>query len=177
MNAFLTSRRRWLQATALGALPLPALAAPTPVAPTPVAPTPVAPDASERLLPSSADLPRDLAAALARKEPLVVLATLRGCPYCKIAREHYLLPLQRAGACVTQIHFLSDGLLRDWSGTPIAHGALVRQLGIEVAPTVLFYGPGHKEVAERLAGSYIPDFYGAYLDQRMEQARAALRRG
>lgn len=168
MRPHQTSRRHWLQWLAAAALPAGAALAGAARA---------APDASERLLPSSTDLPRDLAAALARKEPLVVMATLRGCPYCKIAREHYLLPLQRAGAFVTQIHFLSDELLRDWSGTPIAHGALVRQLGIEVAPTVLFYGPGHKEVAERLAGSYIPDFYGAYLDQRMDQARAALRRG
>ncbi len=160
MSALLASRRLWLQGMALGALAGPALAAP---------------DASERLLPSSTDLPRDLAAALARKEPLVVMATLRGCPYCRVVRENYLLPLRKAGAFVTQIHFLSNDPLRDWSDTQTTHGALVRQLGIEVAPTVLFYGAGHKEVAERLAGSYIPDFYGAYLDQRMEQARAALR--
>lgn len=165
MSEVLTSRRRWLQSTALGALPALAL-------PTLAAPQPAAPDASERLLPSSSDLPRDLAAALARKEPLVVMATLHGCPYCKIARENYLLPLRRAGAFVTQIHFLSNDLLRDWAGNPTTHGALVRQLAIEVAPTVLFYGAGHKEVAERLAGGYLPDFYGAYLDQRLEQARA-----
>lgn len=160
MSQLQASRRHWLQWLAAAALPAgPALAAP---------------DASERLLPSSSDLQRDLAAALARKQPLVVMATLHRCPYCKIARENYLLPLHRAGAFVTQIHFLSGDPLRDLSGTATTHGALVRQLGIEVAPTVLFYGTGAKEVAERLAGSYIPDFYGAYLEQRLEQARTAV---
>jgi hypothetical protein len=29
-------------------------------------------------------------------------------------------------------------------------------------------------VAERLVGGYIPDFYGAYLDDRLRTARAAV---
>ena len=85
--------------------------------------------------------------------------------------------MQRAGACVTQIHFLAREPLRDASGAQTTHGALVRQLGIEVAPTVLFYGAGAREVAERLAGSSIPDFYAAYLQDRLAQARAAVRGG
>lgn len=131
-------------------------------------------DASERLLPTSQRLQSDLALALARKQPLVVMASLHGCPYCKIVREHYLLPLQQSGALVTQIHFLSPEPLRDWDGVATTHGGMVRQLSIEVAPTVLFYGAAHKEVAERLSGSSIPDFYGAYLDERMQTARAAV---
>lgn len=142
-----------------------------------LSPVLAAPDASERLLPSSSDLQQDLTAALARREPLLVMATLHGCPFCRVVREHHLLPLQRAGAWVTQIHFLSRDALRDMSGAQTPHGALVRQLGIEVAPTVLFYGAGAREVAERLAGSSIPDFYGAYLEDRLAQARAAVRGG
>ena len=163
MNGPLAARRRALLRLAAAALPFsPALAAP---------------DASERLLPSSSDLQQDLTAALARREPLLVMATLHGCPFCRVVREHHLLPLQRAGACVTQIHFLAREPLRDASGAQTTHGALVRQLGIEVAPTVLFYGAGAREVAERLAGSSIPDFYAAYLQDRLAQARAAVRGG
>ena len=163
MNGPLAARRRALLRLAAAALPFsPALAAP---------------DASERLLPSSDDLQRDLALALARREPLVVMATLHGCPFCRVVREHHLLPLQRVGAWVTQIHFLSRDALRDMTGAQTTHGALVRHLGIEVAPTVLFYGAGAREVAERLAGSSIPDFYGAYLEDRLAQARAAVRAG
>lgn len=126
----------------------------------------------ERLLPTSQSLRHDLALALARKQPLVVMASLHGCPFCKLVREHHLLPLQRSGALVTQIHFLSREALQDWNGAATTHGDMVRQLGIEVAPTVLFYGAAHKEVAERLSGSSIPDFYGAYLDERMQTAAA-----
>ena len=139
-----------------------------------VAPAWAALDASERLLPTSQSLQHDLALALARKQPLVVMASLHGCPFCKIVREHYLLPLQQSGALVTQIHFLSREPLQSWDGTATTHGDMVRQLGIEVAPTVLFHGAGRREVADRLIGSSIPDFYGAYLDERMKTARAAV---
>lgn len=154
------SRRRWvLQALLAG-----------------VAPAWAAQDASERLLPTSQSMPRDLAAALAGKQPLVVMATLRGCPFCKIVREHHLLPLREAGAFVTQIHFLSSQPLQGWGGAATTHGEMVKQLRIEVAPTVLFYGAGGKEVAERLSGSSIPDFYGAYLEERVKTAQAAVLR-
>ncbi|MPN14462.1 hypothetical protein SDC9_161789 [bioreactor metagenome] len=131
-------------------------------------------DASERLLPTSQSLQHDLALAQAGKQPLVVMASLHGCPFCKLVREHYLLPLQQSGAVVTQIHFLSPEPLRDWNGVATTHGGMVWQLEIEVAPTVLFYGAGRREVADRLIGSSIPDFYGAYLDGRMKIARAAV---
>jgi hypothetical protein len=38
---------------------------------------------------------------------------------------------------------------------------------------VLFFGPGAREVAPRLVG-LSPDFYGAYLDQRLDTARRRL---
>ena len=154
----LYTRRLWMQGLAVGAAPVMA-----------------APDASERLLPSSQDLRRELQAALARQEPLVVMASLHGCPYCKLVRENFLLPLSQSGACITQIHFLSRDPLRNWAGEQSTHGAVIRQLGIELAPSLLFYGAAQQEVAARLVGGSIPDFYGAYLDERMAAARAALR--
>jgi hypothetical protein len=154
------TRRQWTQAMLLSVVPAMAVMA--------------AQDASERLLPTSQSLPKDLAAALAGKQPLVVMATLRGCPFCKVVREHYLRPLSQSGAFVTQIHFLSDDALINFYGSRSTHGNVVKQLGIEVAPTVLFFGRDGRELAPRLSGSSIPDFYGAYLDDRMETARASL---
>jgi hypothetical protein len=38
----------------------------------------------------------------------------------------------------------------------------------------LFFGRGGVELVERMTGGYIADFYGAYLDDRLRQARALL---
>ena len=53
--------------------------------------------------------------------------------------------------------------------------ALLQAWGVKVLPTVLFFGKGGVEVAPRLVGASIPDFYGAYLDERLRVARAAVR--
>ena len=41
-------------------------------------------------------------------------------------------------------------------------------------PTVLFLGRQGQELAERLVGIAVPDFYGAYLEQRLATASKAL---
>ncbi|MBB6579775.1 hypothetical protein HNP33_003891 [Comamonas odontotermitis] len=130
-------------------------------------------DASEQLLPTTDDLQQSLAFATRQGQPLVVLATLHGCPFCKVARENYLFPASKEGAVVTQIHFLSRMPLRDCAGRATSHGQVVKDLGIGVAPTVLFYGRGGKELAPRLTAGSTSDFYGAYLDERLAQARAS----
>jgi hypothetical protein len=51
---------------------------------------------------------------------------------------------------------------------------LTRAWKIAVAPTLLFLGVGGKEVAERMEGAYLPDFYGPYLDERLVTGRKTL---
>lgn len=126
-------------------------------------------------LPAAHSLPEELAAALRRGQPLVVMASLDGCPHCRIVREQHLLPLHAQGLPVVQVDWRSARALRDFNGTMTTHDQMIRRWGVSVAPTLLFFGPGGREVAERMAGSYLPDFYGAYLDGRLEIARRAVR--
>lgn len=126
-------------------------------------------------LPQADDLPQALAQALARRQPLVVMVSLDGCPFCKVVRENYLMPLLREGASVVQVDQRSTRQLTSLQGEHLSHDAMVRQWRVRVAPTVLFFGRQGQEVAERLVGASIPDFYGAYLDQRLQQATATLR--
>lgn len=127
--------------------------------------------AAESALPSPASLADALAKALARQQPLVVMASLQGCPFCKIVREHYLAPELAAGLPVVQIDFRDTRVVRGFDGAPLTHEALLKTWGITVAPTVLFFGRNGREVAERLVGG-ASDFYGAYLEERLRQARA-----
>lgn len=127
------------------------------------------------VLPVPTSLPDELAAALKRGSPLLVMVSLEGCPFCKVARENYLAPLQRqAGLAMVQIDMRNRQMVQDFGGNSQTQDQLIRSWGIKVAPTVLFFGRGGVEVAERLVGGYIPDFYGAYLDDRLRTARAAV---
>ena len=132
--------------------------------------------AAGAVLPAPQSLQDELAQALKIGQPLVVMVSLDGCPFCTVARNNYLAPLrQQEGVPVFQIDWRSAAPVRDFDRRAVTHAQLVRAWKIKVAPTVLFFGPGGKEVAERLEGGYIEDFYGAYLTQRLQQARAAIK--
>jgi thioredoxin-related protein len=126
-------------------------------------------------LPAAVSLPDELALALAAGLPLVVMVSLEGCPFCKIVRESFLAPMQQEqGLPVVQVDMRSRRSVKDFNGSTTTHEALVARWRIELAPTVLFWGRTGIEVAQRLVGGYIPDFYGAYLEQRLELARRAV---
>ena len=126
-------------------------------------------------MPSSRSLAQEHANALRAGKPLVVMVSLDGCVYCRAVRQSYLAPMHRdEDLAVVQVDMNSSQITRSFKGEATSHAALVRAWGIKVAPTVLFFGRGGAEVAERLAGASVPDFYGAYLDDRLAAARARL---
>lgn len=131
--------------------------------------------AQDRNLTIPNSLAEELAAALKRRSPLLVMVSLPGCPFCKIARTNYLLPLQRqTGLAMVQVDMRSQQMLVGFDGVAQTQEQWVRSSGIKIAPTVLFHGAGGLEVAERLVGGYIQDFYGYYLDERVRAAKLAV---
>ncbi len=121
-------------------------------------------------LPRARSLPDEVAAALRQGGPLVVMVSLEGCAYCSIVRHQYLAPLAREGLAVVQVDWRSPAPLEGFAG-PFTHDEQVRAWKIRTAPTLLFLGPGGRELAPRLVGMSSADFYGAYLDARVAQAR------
>jgi len=127
-------------------------------------------------LPTTASLPRELALALKSGRPLLVMVSLEGCAFCKQVRDSHLAPMrEREGLAVVQLDMRNKQAVVDFDGRSLTQDELIRSWGVSVAPTVLFFGRGGAEIAERMVGGYIPDFYGAYLDDRLRIARAVVR--
>ncbi len=129
------------------------------------------------LLPVPASLQAEARAAAARGEPLVVMVTLAGCAFCDVVRGHYLGPMRQRGEVVAvQVDMLDRRTpLQDLHGRATTGYELARAWRVRVAPTVLFLDAQGRELAERLEGMGVADFYGPYLEQRLTQARAQLR--
>jgi thioredoxin-related protein len=117
-----------------------------------------------------------LALALQQGQPLVVMVSLEGCPFCRVARDSYLAPLSREqGVPVVQVDMRSPQAIHDVAGRTTTHEQLIRDWRVRVAPTVLFLGKAGVELAPRLVGGLLPDFYGAYLHERVAAAQASVR--
>ena len=125
-------------------------------------------------LPLARDLAAEVALATQRGQALVVLISLHGCVYCERVRRSHLLPMLAQGQAVVQLDMKSATPVRDFQQRWTTHEELVRRWQIKVAPTLLFVGPAGRELAARMEGSYQPDFYGAYLDERLVTASQQL---
>lgn len=128
-------------------------------------------------LPVPRSLQQSARALAARGEPLVLLVSLPGCPFCELVRRSYLMPLvEEVGLQAMQIDVTDERTeLLDFQGRASRQAALARAWKATFTPTVLFFGPTGEEVAERLVGIAVPDFYGGYLEQRLETARRKIR--
>ena len=129
---------------------------------------------SPATLPAAQSLPEELARAIQNKQPLVVMVSLDGCAFCRQARHSHLSPMHKAGTVIVQVDMRSTQAVVDFGGRLSTHDQLVRAWKVSIAPTLLFFGPQGKEVAERMEGAYLPDFYGPYLEERIAQGRKAL---
>lgn len=131
---------------------------------------------TDAALPSPTSLRGAALAAAARGEPLVVMTTLPGCVYCDLVRNHHLLPMRKEGKVQAVQLNVTDRTshlqgFQSNSTTPAEQATVWKA---RFTPTVLFFGPDGKELAERLVGVAVPDFYGEYLDARLAEARRKL---
>ncbi|MGC1443719.1 MAG: thioredoxin fold domain-containing protein [Burkholderiaceae bacterium] len=119
----------------------------------------------------------------------IVLVSTPGCGFCRLVRQQQLAPLSHdpdyqdvrvfeiqmrdTTAFVPVIERFKP--LAATNLTSISSpAALSQKLDISMAPTVLFIG-GSQELSERLVGYASPDFYWAYLAERIDQSRQALK--
>ena len=125
-------------------------------------------------LPTARNLSQEAALAAQRGQSLIVLVSLEGCVYCERVRRSNLLPRLALGQAMVQVNLRSHEALQDGQGRSTTHDGLARQWQVKVTPTLLFMGPGGRELAERMEGAYQPDFYEAYLEDRLSSARQRL---
>lgn len=132
--------------------------------------------AADTALPVPASLPQIAMAAAAKGQPVVLLVSLPGCPYCELVRRSYLLPArQDIGLQAWQLSIADRTTpLIGFDGKASTAAAQIKDWKATFTPTVLFLGEGGQELAERLVGVAVPDFYGAYLEQRLATARKTL---
>jgi thioredoxin-related protein len=117
-----------------------------------------------------------------KHSPVVLVVISDSCPYCKRLEEEVLRPLMISGDYVDRIQLQilnkdQHNYRVDFDGVQRSPDSIADRYRIRLVPTVLLLGPDGEELAERLVGINVIDYYWAYLDQAIEQARARLLSG
>ncbi len=111
------------------------------------------------------------------RRPIMLFFTQPGCIFCEQARRQYIRPLAadaQWNARTLSIEVSRTQKLRDFDGVETTGAEIARRYGVRVYPTVVFVDAIGKNLADPIAGFTVPDFYGAYLEDRLQQASARL---
>ena len=101
------------------------------------------------------------------------------CEYCRKLEDQFLVPMQRNADYRKKvlIRFVSldaGETLVDFDGQLKSTTDFAARYGVSLTPTLLFLDASGEELAQRLVGIWSEDYYGAYIDERIDEARDQL---
>ena len=115
-----------------------------------------------------------------RKIPVVLFFSSVHCEYCGLVRDEFLNYLSTDPAFMNklllrEVRMDSIRPLLDFSRQSISHAAFTEQRAIELVPTIQFTDGVGDILVEDIVGVTTLGYYGAYLEQAIEQSLNILR--
>ena len=133
-------------------------------------------DQSTSGIASATDLFKD--ASLAREQGLVILIEFASdsCEYCRLLEKEFLNPMLINSEYDEKVIIRSvqlDGYesFRGFQGELISPGQFASRYGIKVTPTIVFLDANGNELSDKLVGIWSVDFFGGYIDNRIDIAK------
>jgi thioredoxin-related protein len=125
------------------------------------------------------DLRQEAEISRTRKLVLVLEVSSENCIYCRKLEALFLLPMQRNAYYDDRILVRSISLdeynsVIDFDGRSIAGSEFAAGYGVSLTPTLLFLDADGNEISERLVGIWSEDFFGGFIDERIDEARQKL---
>ena len=135
---------------------------------------------AEEGVPYTRNLQQDAVAAKSIRGPVLVAFVSSHCGYCEQVLNEFLIPMSRNPdyqnkVVMRRIETSSDRSFRDFDGTKSTHSVFASEHDIFLVPTVaLFDSEGHM-LGKPLVGLSTVDYYGMYLDEKIDKAVAKVR--
>jgi thioredoxin-related protein len=131
-------------------------------------------------LPPARNLQMDAREAASKQLPILLFFNREDCPYCARALREFFLPMQRSGDYVGRVIFRQIEVDRPlelvgFDGSRTTHAAFAAGLKARFTPTVMVVDEKGQPLGQPIVGLLTPDFYGAYLDEAIDQGRTKMR--
>ena len=130
-------------------------------------------------VPRLTDLVQDGARSSEQKRVILIEFASEDCPYCRQLEDEFLKPMLKNREydekVLIRAAMLYEGqAIVDFDGTTISADTLADRYGVELTPTMLFLDSRGNQLSEPLVGIWSPDFFGGFIDARIDSARAKL---
>ena len=110
---------------------------------------------------------------------LVIEFSADDCTYCRKLEHLFLLPMQRNVAYGDKILLRAVSMsdfdsLIDFDGRSVTTAEFAAQYGVTLTPTLVFLNADGEEMSEKLVGIWSEDYFGGFIDDRIDEARNKL---
>lgn len=111
--------------------------------------------------------------AATKRLPILIMFSMKKCPYCELIREDFLKPMLRSGdytnkVIIREIHSDSYATVRDFNGIDISVEELTHRYGASLSPTLVFLDHKGRELSKKMIGITTVHYYGGYLDDAID---------
>ncbi|MDH3219330.1 MAG: thioredoxin fold domain-containing protein [Gammaproteobacteria bacterium] len=120
-------------------------------------------------------------ASIAKRDNLILVLEFSSeyCGYCRRLEAQFLVPMQRNRDYDDKVLIRSVSLdnfetLVDFNGLSVATGEFASRYDVSLTPTLVFLNADGVEMSEKLVGIWSEDFYGGFIDNRIDEARGKL---
>ena len=120
-------------------------------------------------------------ARVARADNLILVLEFSSddCAYCHKLEQLFLLPMQRNAEYDEKILIRTVSLdsfetLVDFNGQTVSTAEFASRYEVSLTPTLLFLNADGKQMSDKLVGIWSEDFYGGFIDSRIDEARDKL---
>lgn len=125
------------------------------------------------------DLQADGRVATAAGIPVLLVFEASHCPYCRELEESFLRPMLISGdydakVMIRSVDLDRDVFIQDFQGESVTPRGLAERYGVTLTPTMLLVDASGHELAPRLVGLGVIDFFAAEIDAAIEAAAAKL---
>lgn len=107
---------------------------------------------------------------------LVIEFSSEYCGYCRKLEQLFLLPMQRNAkyrekVLIRYVSLDAYETLVDFDGQSMSTSEFASRYGVSLTPTLIFLNGDGVEMSEKLVGIWSEDFYGGFIDDRIDEAR------
>ncbi len=121
-------------------------------------------------------------ARLAREKNLILVLEFSNddCPFCRKLEDLFLVPMQRSAEYEDKILIRSVSLdsfetLVDFKGQSLSTSEFASRYDVSLTPTLVFLNADGVEMSDKLVGIWSEDYYGGFIDNRIDAARDKLK--
>ena len=110
---------------------------------------------------------------------LVIEFSADDCTYCRKLEDLFLLPMQRNAAYGDKILLRAVSLsdfdsVIDFDGRSVTTAEFAARYDVTLTPTLIFLNADGQEMSEKLVGIWSEDYFGGFIDDRIDEARDKL---